>query len=99
MTLIHFDKRATHRIFSEPVAIDMVMDVDALAQEAIAYLEPAHLLALGTGDAHLVRGIAVAHERVTHIREIAHRCAGLIEESTVIDPYLAVSCASPDAAA
>jgi len=98
MTLVQFDRRATHRIFSEPVAIDMVMDVDALAQEAIAYLEPSHLLALGSGDAALVHGIAVAHERVSRIREITHRCAELIEDSARVDPYLAVQFGSPDAA-
>lgn len=98
MTLIRFDARATHRIFSEPVAINAVMDVDALAQEAIAYLEAAHLLALGIGDADLVKAIVVAHLKVIGIREIAHRCAGLIEESTRIDPYKAVQFGSLDAA-
>ena len=96
MNVIHgrFDKRATHRIFSEPVALDLVNDVDALAQEGIKYLEAAHWLALGTGDAQLVRGIVVAHGRLTAIREITHRCAGLIEDSIRIDPYVAVEVAA-----
>jgi hypothetical protein len=98
MTLIQFDRRATHRIFSEPVALDMVNDTDALAQEALTYLEAAHWLALGTGDRALVRGIAVAHARLTEIRRIAHHCAALIEESTKVDPYLAVQFGSPRAA-
>ena len=96
MNVIHgrFDKRATHRIFSEPVALDLVNDVDALAQEGIKYLEAAHWLALGTGDTQLVRGIVVAHGRLTAIREITHRCAGLIEDSIRIDPYVAVEVAA-----
>ena len=96
MNVIHgrFDKRATHRIFSEPVALDLVNDVDALAQEGIKYLEAAHWIALGTGDAQLVRGIVVAHGRLTAIREITHRCAGLIEESVRVDPYVAVAVAA-----
>jgi hypothetical protein len=89
-----FDRRATHKIFSEPVAIDIVMDVDALAQEAISFLEAAHWIALGTGDAHLVRGINLAHARLGNIREITHRCAGLIEESEKIDPYRALEVAA-----
>ena len=52
MTLIQFDRRATHRIFSEPVALDTINDVTALSDEAIKYLEAIHWLALGTGDAH-----------------------------------------------
>jgi hypothetical protein len=89
-----FDKRATHRIFSEPVALDLVNDVDALAQEGIKYLEAAHWLALGTGDAHLVRGIAVAHGRFVAIRELTHRAAALVEDSIRIDPYIAVEAAA-----
>lgn len=96
MNVIHgrFDRRATHRIFSEPVALDITMDVDALAQEGIKYLEAAHWLALGTADAALVRGISVAHARFTAIREITRRAAGLIEESLVIDPYIAAEVAA-----
>ena len=89
-----FDRRATHRIFSEPVAIDLVMDLGALAQEGIAFLEAAHWIALGTGDAHLVRGINLAHARLAGIREITQRAAGLIEESIPVDPYRAVEVAA-----
>ena len=90
----HFDRRATHRIFSEPVALDHVNDVDALAQEGIKYLEAAHWLALGTGDSQLVRGIAVAHARFSAIRELTHNAAALIEESIKVDPYIAVEVAA-----
>ena len=101
MNVIHgrFDKRARHRIFSEPVALDVVNNVDALTQERIKYLEAAHWLALGTGDAALVRGIVVAHARLTAIREIAHRAAGLIEESIPVEPYGAVQYAGLEVAA
>ena len=96
MTVIEgrFDRRAIHRIFSEPVAADLVMDVDALAQEGIKYLEAVHWLALGTGDSQLVRGIRKAHERFVSIRELAHNAAGLIEESVRVDPYMAVEVAA-----
>lgn len=89
-----FDRRATHRIFSEPVAIEAVMDVDALAQEGIRFLEAAHWIALGIGDSHLVRGINLAHARFAAIREITQRAAGLIEESVAVDPYVAVEVAA-----
>ena len=76
MTLIQFDRRATHRIFSEPVALDTINDVTALSDEAIKYLEAIHWLALGTGDEHLVKGIAAAHRRVMAIRDRANVAAG-----------------------
>ena len=93
-----FDKRATHRIFSEPVALDLVNDLTALTDEGIKYLEAAHWLALGTGDEQLVRGIVVGHARLSAIRELTHRAAGLIEESIRIDPYGAVQYAGLEAA-
>jgi hypothetical protein len=91
VNVIHgrFDKRAIHRIFSEPVALDLVNDVDALAQEGIKYLEAAHWLALGSGDEQLVRGIVVAHGRLVAIREQTHHAAALIEASIRVDPYIA----------
>jgi hypothetical protein len=92
--LIHFDRRATHRIFSEPVALDVINDVTALAAEAVKYLEAIHWIALGTGDAHLVRGIAAVHSRVLGIRDRANEAAGLVELSLVIDPYRAMEVAA-----
>jgi hypothetical protein len=89
-----FDRRATHRIFSEPVALDLVNDLTALASEGIRYLEAAHWLALGTGDEQLVRGINVGHDRLVAIREITHRAAALVEDSIRIDPYIAVEAAA-----
>lgn len=96
MTVIEgrFDRRATHRIFSEPVALDVVNDVDALAQEATEYLTAAHWIALGSGDKHLVKGIAVAADRIARIRQLTHMAAGLIEESIRVDPYMAVEAAA-----
>ena len=93
--VVNFDRRATHRVISEPVALEMAMDVDALAQEAITYLEPAHLLALGKRDNDLVRALVVAHAKVKQIRETVHAGVALLEDSYVVDPYHAVS---PDAA-
>ena len=98
MNVIRFDKRATHRIFSEPVALDLVNDLTALTDEAIQNLEAVHWIALGTGDAHLVRGITVAHGRLVNIRDLSHQAAGLIEQSVRIDPYAAVQCAALEAA-
>lgn len=94
-SVVSFDRRATHRVISEPVVLDLANDVDALAQEAIAYLEPAHLLALGTGDRDLVRALAVAHGKVKNIREVVHAGVALLDQSYIVDPYRAVS---PDAA-
>ena len=99
MTLIRFDRRATHRIFSEPVALDVINDVTALASEAVKYLEAIHWIALGTGDAHLVRGIAAVHARVLGIRDRANAAAGLVEESLRIEPYLAAQYAALEAVA
>ena len=92
--VIHFDKRATHRIFSEPVALDVINDVTALADESVRFLEAIHWIALGTGDAHLVRGIAAVHARVIGIRDRANFAAGLVEESLVVDPYRALEVAA-----
>jgi hypothetical protein len=98
MTLVKFDRRATHCIFSVPVALDMVNDVDALAQETIRHLEAVHWIALGKADSHLVKGIAVAFARIARIRELTHISAGLIEESLTVDPYLAAEHAATEAA-
>ena len=96
MTLIEgrFDKRATHRIFSEPVALDLVNDMTALANEAIKYLEASHWLALGTGDAQLVRGLTVAHGRLMQMRELTHSATSMIADSIVVDPYRAAEVAA-----
>ncbi len=99
MTLIAFDRRATHRIFSEPVALDTINDVTALCDEAIHFLEAIHWIALGTGDAHLVRGIAAVHARVIGIRDRANLAAGLVEDSIRIEPFLAVQYAALEVAA
>ena len=96
MNVIHgrFDRRATHRIFSEPVALDLVNDHTALVQRAIQLLEASHWLALGTGDALLVKGIGVAHACLKDLLALSHNAAGLIEESVKVDPYLAVEAAA-----
>ena len=99
MTLIRFDKRATHRIFSEPVALDVVNDVTALSDEAIRFLEAIHWIALGTGDEHLVKGIAAVHRRVIGIRDRANVAAGLVEDSIKVEPYIAVQYAALEVAA
>ena len=98
MNVIQFDRRAAHRIFSEPVALDVINDVDALAQESLTFLEAVHWIALGTGDAHLVKGIAAIHARVIGIRDRAHNAAGLVEESIRIEPYIAVQYAALEVA-
>lgn len=75
-----FDKRATHRIFSEPVALDMVNDLSALVEQAISDAKRGRWLAVATG---LVR-----------MRQLARTAAGLVEESVPIDPYRAVEAAA-----
>ena len=98
VNVIAFDRRATHRIFSEPVALDVINDVSALSGEAITFLEKLHWIALGTGDAHLVRGIAAVHARVLGIRDRANAAAGLVEDSLRIEPYLAAQYAALEVA-
>lgn len=82
-----WDHRAQHRIFSEPVALDLINDVDALAQEAIAFCHNAHFQALGTGNASLVRTIQLIGGKVTHIRRLAHEAAALAEQSAPVEPW------------
>jgi hypothetical protein len=82
-----WDHRAQHRIFSEPVALEITMNVDALAQEGMAYLEPAHLLALGHGDRELVRGITVAFEKFAAIRAEAQKATDLAQGSAPVEPW------------
>ena len=96
MTLIEgrFDRRATHKVFSEPVALDVVNDATALTQRALKYLEASHWIALGYGDAELVKGITVAFECLQELRALSRSAAGLIEQSVPIDPYLAVEAAA-----
>lgn len=93
MTLIEgrFDKRASHLIFSEPAALDVLMDATAIAHRGIKYAEASHWIALGKGDPELVRGITVAHECLTQLLEIARACAALVEGSVRVDPYKAVT--------
>jgi len=98
MNVIRFDRRATHRIFSEPIALDLVNDLDALLQESAHFLEAIHWVALGTGDEQLVRGIAAVHSRLLKMRGLSHEAAGLIQHSFPIDPYAAVQCAAVEAA-
>ena len=93
MTLIEgrFDRRAIHRIFSEPVAIEVVLDVEALLQEIQQVAEACHLVGLGYGDADLTNGHVRIFDLARKAREITHNAAGLIEASVVVDPYKAVA--------
>ena len=93
-----FDKRARHRIFSEPVALDVVNDATALTQRALKYLEASHWIALGYADAELVKGITVAFECLQELRALSRSAAGLIEQSVPVDPYGAVQYAGVEAA-
>jgi hypothetical protein len=85
-----FDRRATHRIISEPVAVGMTLDTLALADEGMTFLSACNWIALAIGDKDLVRGINRAHSCFAGIREIARQGAALIENSTAIEPYEAV---------
>ena len=93
-----FDRRATHRIFSEPVAIEAVMDLTARAMRGMEVMEALHWIALGIGDSDLVKGIAMAHAEFTNMRDALRGYAGLIEQSVAIDPYEAVAVAGLEAA-
>ena len=99
MTLIQFDRRARHRVVSDPSALDMIMDVDALTQEAIALCHNAHFQALGTGNETLVRTISRIGGKLVAIRRIAQEGAALVEQSMTVDPYLAAQYAQPRDAA
>ena len=93
-----FDRRAKHRIFSEPVAIEGVMDLTARAMRGVDVMEALHWIALGTGDADLVKGIGMAHAEFAAMRDELRRYAGLIEDSVPVDPYTAVAVAGLEAA-
>lgn len=97
---VTFDRRATHRIVSDPSVLDIANDVDADAQEAITLLHNAHWLALGTGNAALVRVLQRVGSKVTHIRHLTHEGLDLYANSVIVDPYVASRFApTPDAAA
>lgn len=93
-----FDRRATHRIVSEPVVMDMVLDTTALADEGIRFLEATHWLALAIADKDLIRGLNRAHACMVGIRDIARAGAALIESSQSVEPYGAVQYAGLEAA-
>ena len=88
-----YDRRARHFIASEPVALDLANDVDALAQEGMSALANAHFRSLGSGDAALVDLLVRASDRFRQIRERAQEGAGLVAISTHIDPYRALATA------
>ena len=100
MNVIHgrFDKRATHRIISDPPALDILNDATALTQKAIKYLEAAGWIALGYGDDDLTKGINVAHECLAEIRALSRSAAGLLEQSIPVDPYAAAQYAALEVA-
>ena len=85
--MISFDKRAKHRIVSEPSTLDIANDADAEAQDAIAHIARAHFMALATGNPQLVRELTVAGSRVVDIRRLIHTGLDLLHESLEIDPY------------
>ena len=66
--MIAFDKRARHRVVSEPSTLDIANDADAEAQDAIAHIARAHFIALGTGNQQLVRELTVAGSKVRRKR-------------------------------
>jgi hypothetical protein len=89
-----FDRRATHRLISEPVAVGMTLDTLALADEGMTFLSACNWIALAIGDKDLVRGINRAHSCLAGIREIARQGAALIETSQAVEPYLATEMAA-----
>jgi hypothetical protein len=93
-----FDRRATHRLISEPVAVEMTLDTLALADEGRRFLEACNWIALTIGDKDLVRGINRAHSCFIGIRDIARAGAALIESSQAVEPYGAVQFAGLEAA-
>ena len=116
-----FDRRAQHAIFSLPVALDLINDVQASGEEAVTacrnakfaaaevidLARRAHMLALGLGDADLVRLINRIHDgamtqartiglvggRITHVLSLAREAAELAQGSEPVDPYRAVELA------
>lgn len=97
--VIQFDRRATHRVVSDPTVLDIANDVDADAQEAHALLLNAGFLALGTGNEPLIRILQRVDSKVTHIRVLVHEGLDLYHASHRVDPELAVlHGGTPDAA-
>ena len=83
----HYDKRARHRLVSEPSTLDIANDADAQAQAAIAHISRAHFMALGTGNAELVQELVGAGNKVVDIRRRIHQGIDLLTESLEVDPY------------
>ena len=83
----HYDRRATHRVISDVSAFDRIMDVDALAQEAITLVHNAGFMAMDNPP--LYRLLQRVGGKVVHIRRIAQEGTALLEESMTVDPYLA----------
>ena len=89
---IQYDRRAVHRIISDPSALDRINDTDALAQEGIAL---AHNALATTDVATKDRLIRSMGGKFIYIRRIAQEGAALLSESQIVDPY---SLSGPDAA-
>lgn len=84
---VPYDRRAIHRVVSDPSVLDIANDCDADAQEAIAHLWNANYLALGTGNGTLVDEINAAGKKLQDIRERIHFGLDLLRESARVDPY------------
>ena len=101
------DKRATHRIFSEPVALDHINDATAhvhrihsIHEEINEINQAMHMISLGVGDEHLVNGAIRIHDKLllatdelSALLATVLGAAGLVEESLVVDPYRAMEVA------
>ena len=103
--VIHFDRRATHRIFSEPVALDYINDATAhvhrihsLHDDINEINQAMHWISLGVGDEHLVNGAIRIHDKLlaatdelSALLATVLGAAGLVEQSVIVDPYRAVA--------
>ena len=96
MTLIDFDRRATHRVVSDPTVLDIANDADAHVQEGIEYVTRAHWLALAAGDAGLVDAINRVGARLHDLQALIHRGLDLYAESIAVDPYRAAELAAAE---
>ena len=84
MTLLHFDRRASHFVGSKPEWLDRTNDIDALAAETYQHLEQAHTAHWREQPTDFLRAITRAGEKVVRIGKIAREASGAVEAAPVV---------------
>ena len=86
MTVIAFDRRATHFVESKVRALDALDDIDALAAETRGHLVASHSAHVQDDWARYLTAVERANRRLLEIRRIARARKGEIESATAMSP-------------